>query len=66
MRITRISPWSGQRNIMEIDVTQDQLDEWRNGKLIQHAMPHLSAEEREFILTGYTPEDWDAIFGKKC
>jgi hypothetical protein len=26
-------------------------------------MPHLTNEEREFLITGYTPEDWESIFG---
>lgn len=29
---------------------------------VQTAFPGLSAEDREFLLTGITPEEWDAIF----
>ena len=25
-------------------------------------MPHLSADDREFLMTGVTPEEWDATF----
>jgi hypothetical protein len=25
---------------------------------IQNAMPHLSVDDREFIMTGVTPEEW--------
>ena len=32
--------------------------------LVQNAFPDLSADDREFILTGITPEEWDQIFGK--
>jgi hypothetical protein len=49
---------------MEIDVSQDQLDAWLNGALIQNAMPNLNADEREFIMTGITPNEWDAMFGE--
>jgi hypothetical protein len=35
---------------------------WASGVLIQNAMPNLTAEEREFILTGTTKEDWDELF----
>jgi hypothetical protein len=43
---------------MEIDVTEEQLDEWKYGILIQRAMPHLTPGEREFIMTGITPEEF--------
>jgi hypothetical protein len=33
------------------------------GKLIQDAMPELSADEREFVKTGITGEEWDQLFG---
>ena len=63
MLITRTSPFSGNTNVMEIDVTQEQLRSWRqDGILIQDAMPNLSADEREFIKTGITPEEWDSAF----
>ncbi len=42
------SPFSGNTNSMEIEVTQEQLSSWESGVLIQNAMPNLSADEREF------------------
>lgn len=65
MKITRISPISGNTNEREIDVTLEQLDHWRSGELIQNAMPHLSPDDREFIMTGITPEEWDAMFNRE-
>jgi hypothetical protein len=62
MKIIRTSPFSGNTNVMEIDVTQEQLSSWENGTLIQNAMPHLTPDEREFIKTGITPEEWDSAF----
>jgi len=63
MLIERKSPHSGIVNTMEIDVTEEQLQKWRYGTLIQIAMPALTPDEREFIMTGLTSEDWDAMFG---
>jgi len=63
MKIVRTSPFSGETNVMEIDVTPSQLTAWQNGTLIQNAMPHLSADEREFIMTGITPTEWNETFG---
>ena len=62
MLITRVSPFSGKTHMMEIDITEEQLDEWEDGKLIQYAMPNLTPEEREFIKTGITPKEWDETF----
>ena len=63
MQIIRTSPFSGNTNVMEIDVTLEQLSSWQvDGVLIQDAMPHLTPDEREFIKTGITPEEWDSAF----
>jgi hypothetical protein len=61
MKITRKSPFSGQENTREINVTPEQLAAWYDGELIQRAMPHLSPDDREFIMTGITPEEWEAM-----
>ena len=63
MIIERRSPRTNKLNTMDLDVTQAQLDAYaRKEGLIQNIFPHLTDEEREFIQTGYTPEDWAAIF----
>lgn len=36
---------------------------WQSGALIQDAFPELSADAREFIKTGISPEEWEAAFG---
>lgn len=38
------------------------IDRWEQGELIQDVFPHLSIEDREFIKTGLTAEDWKEIF----
>jgi Na+-transporting NADH:ubiquinone oxidoreductase subunit NqrF len=63
MLIKRKSPFSDKVNEMEIAVTEEQLADWRAGTLIQNAMPNLTADEREFIMTGITAEEWEATFG---
>lgn len=65
MIIIRTSPFSRAENAKEIAVTQEQLDAWEGGELIQHAMPDLTAAEREFIKTGITEEEWAATFGEE-
>ena len=63
MIIERESTLSGNKNRMDIDVTLEQINAWRGGELIQNAMPNVSADEREFIKTGITPEEWENTFG---
>ena len=62
MRVTRTSTYSDTINTQEIDVTHEQLDAWRSGVSIQVAMPNLSADEREFIMTGITSDEWNKLF----
>lgn len=62
MLIKRQSMMTGDIHEMDLPVTDEQLAEWLNGSLIQNAMPHLSPEQREFLMTGIIPEEWDAEF----
>lgn len=64
MIIKRKSPLTGKINILDINVTLSQMNKWDNGELIQNVMPDLTDDEREFIMTGMTAEDWDYLFGK--
>jgi len=59
MLITRKSPFSGKVNTMEIEFDSKDYEAWENGQLIQKAMPYLTPDEREFLMTGITPEEWD-------
>lgn len=63
MLVTRLSPFSHTRNTIDLDITAEQLARYENGEeLIQNVFPNLSAEHREFIKTGITPEEWDTTF----
>ena len=63
MIVTRLSPISGKKNTMQLDITGQELIDWEKGGLIQDIFPYLTPEEREFIKTGITPDEWDAMFG---
>lgn len=62
MLITKKSGLTGNTSTREINVTQEQLDDWQNGGIIQAIMPHLGADDREFLMTGITPGEWEAAF----
>lgn len=63
MLITRTSPFSGKIHSIDIPVSQAQYESWESGVPIQMAMAGVSAEHREFIMTGITPEEWREAFG---
>jgi len=57
--ITRRSPLTGRTNTMRLDLSEGALHAWNCGMLAQDAMPNLSADEREFVMTGITPYEWE-------
>lgn len=63
MQITRKSTYSGVERTMDLPITQEQIDAWNNGMLIQRAFPHLTPDQREFLQSGMIQEEWDALFG---
>ena len=65
MLITRKSLISGNINSMSLPITEEQYNAWEQGTLVQVAMPHLSPDEREFVMTGITPEEWAETFGEE-
>ena len=40
------------------------LESWRDGELIQNAMPYLDADQREMFISGTCPKCWDKMFGE--
>ncbi len=62
MLVTKRSKFSGIEHTVDLPVTEEQIAAWENGTLIQLAMPNLSPDQREFMITGITPEEWDAQF----
>ena len=55
--------FSGVERTIDLPITEEQLAAWKGGTLIQEAMPQLSADQREFVMTGVTSEEWDREFG---
>lgn len=65
MLISRKSMFSGVVHNREMPtVTEEKLKRWRHGELIQNVFPELSAEDREFLMTGVTAEEWEEEFGQ--
>lgn len=63
MLITRTSIHSGINRTMDQPVTAQQLEAYNCGALVQDAFSNLDADQREFIKTGITKEEWIEIYG---
>jgi hypothetical protein len=59
MKITKVSILSKIERSIDLDVTAEEIKAWKAGMLIQDAMPRLNENEREFIMTGITAEEWE-------
>ncbi len=65
VNVFRRSPLTGEVNSMEIPISRAQLQAFCGDggeTLIQQLLPTCNDSQREFLKTGYTPEDWEAMF----
>lgn len=71
VKVSRIRFWGNREEnntvyeiVIDVDPTEFMIGfkAWNNGTLIQNALPQLNADEREFLISGVTPEEWDEIF----
>ena len=75
IRLTRRNDFTGKYNTMDLPLTKE---EWEHGKAqswklnpgigtkhIQDCFPQLNAGQREFLISGITPEEWDEMFGSE-
>jgi hypothetical protein len=62
MLVTRKSLFTGKVSSREIPIDEETLKRVDSrDDVIQNIVPHLSADDREFLMTGATPEEWDAL-----
>jgi len=45
---------------MDLPITQEEIDRWQGGEMIQVVWPDLTDNERLFLIDGATQEEWDA------
>ena len=68
VNVTRVSKISGRTHTMRIKISPKEFRRGYNlaesGMYIQDAFPTLSIDEREFIKTGITPEEWEKVFSE--
>lgn len=56
----------GTSKMFFANVSKEQLAlglvDYLGGSLIQHAFPFLTDDQREFLMTGLTPDEFDQLF----
>lgn len=69
--LTLPSRLTGKLNTMPLPADADTVLAWLVGRergervpLVQDAFPHFSRAQREFLLTGSTPQEWDEHIGE--
>ena len=50
-------PWA-------VRVRREGYDAWKGGQTIQKALPELTPDEREALITGLSPEGYEIVFGR--
>lgn len=62
MMITKFDPMLGKQVTLEIDITKQQysrvLDRFNTLECIQDIIPNASDADREFLISGISPEGW--------
>lgn len=53
------------RKMFRVAVNIEDFNSWMNGKLAQYAFSYLTRDEREFLISNYTPAEWAATFGEE-
>ncbi len=65
MELTRRSPISGVVNTLSVNISEEEYTRWMAGELAQNVFRNLNEDEREFVMTGIYPGEWDALFGEE-
>lgn len=62
LEVTIRSPASGNVHSKILPISPKQWNDWQQGEYIQNALGHLSAEDREWLMSGLTAEEFDTLY----
>jgi len=64
--VTCSSDITGNITTKNIKITEQQYTSWKEESvLIQNAVPHLSIDDREFLISGITNKEWNIFIKDK-
>jgi Na+-transporting NADH:ubiquinone oxidoreductase subunit NqrF len=61
MNIKRQCPITGAINELDLNISENQWTSYKAGGLAQNCFPSLTPDEREFIISGILPGEWDNL-----
>ena len=62
MLVYKKNGFTGKVNSMDLPVTQKQLDIYENtNTLVQDIFPDLDADQREFLISGFMPGEFETL-----
>ena len=62
MLVYKKNGFTGKVNSMDLPVTQKQLDIYENtNTLVQDVFPDLTPDQREFLISGFLPGEFDTL-----
>lgn len=62
MLVYKKNGFTGKVNSMDLPVTQKQLDIYENtNTLVQDVFPDLTPDQREFLISGYLPGEFETL-----
>lgn len=53
---------SGKIRTLDLPITKEQIEDYESGTSVQIAFKNLTADQREFYMTGITDGEWDVVF----
>lgn len=58
--------WDDPTRGRTVEVKTEDLEKYRTGAVnyVQDAFPYLSADDREFLISGISPAKWDEMFAE--
>ena len=66
VRVYKQSCITGKHHSMVLPTRQCELEHWEeNMTLVQDAFPHFTPDQREFLISGSTPDEWNELFSEE-
>jgi hypothetical protein len=59
----RVCQVTGQTHSIVVDAGD--VRRWEQGELIQEVWPGMTPDNREILVSGWTPAEWDVLFGEE-
>ena len=67
VRVHKQSCITGKHHSMVLPTRQGELEYWEESMaLVQDVFPHFTPDQREFLISGSTPDEWNELFSEEA